>query len=136
MIEINRHPSRKDLRVFAIGLTILLSLAGWWLRRRWQLDFALPVGLTLGTLVALVGVARPDWLRRVYVGWMLAFAPVNWLVSLTLLGIVYYLVLTPIAWGIRLRGRDPLDRSYDRQATTYWKTRTRQPEPESYFRTF
>lgn len=136
MIEINRQPSRRDLRVFAIGITILCNVAGFWVKRRWGLDVAVPFGFVIGAIVALAGIARPEALRVVYVGWMLAFSPVGWLVSYLLLGIVYYGVVTPLALVMRLRGRDPLERSLDRQATTYWKTRTKRSDPKSYFETF
>lgn len=136
MIEINHNPSRRDLRVFAIGLTILLGLAGWWLRRRLQVDLLFPVGLVLGSLVGVCGVVRPEALRLVYVGWMTACWPIGWLVSHVLLGIVYYGVVTPLGLIMRLIGRDPLDRKFDRQATTYWKERTKKRSPKSYFDTF
>lgn len=136
MIEINRNPSRRDLRFFAMGLTILLGLAGWWLRRRLGLEVAVPLGLALGAAVGLCGVVRPEALRLVYVGWMLAFSPIGWLVSYLLLGFVYYGVVTPLALMMRLRGRDPLDRTFDRQASTYWKERKKKREAKSYFDTF
>jgi len=136
MIEINRNPSRRDLRVFAIGLTILLGLAGWWLRKRLEVELLFPLGLTLGAVVGLCGIVRPEALRPVYVGWMIVCSPIGWLVSYVLLGIVYYGVVTPLALVMRLRGRDPLDRTFDRQAPTYWKERTKKREPKSYFDTF
>lgn len=136
MIEINRNPSQRDLRVFALGLAVLASLGGWWLRRRWGLEWGAPLGLIVGAAVAACGIGRPSALRLVYVGWMTACWPIGWLVSHVLLGIVYYLIVTPLAVALRMAGRDPLERHLDREATTYWKPRTKKREPSSYFKTF
>lgn len=136
MIEINRHPSRRDLRVFAIGLTILLGVAGAWLRRRWDIEALFYAGLALGAAVALCGILRPEALRRVYVGWMLACWPLGWLISHLLLAVVYYAVVTPVALIVRLVGRDPLELKFDPQTPTYWKQRSRKRDPRSYFKTF
>lgn len=136
MIEINRSPGRRDLRIFAVGVAVLAGIAGAWVRRRFGVEAALPAGLACGALVAGAGVVRPESLRRLYVGWMIAVSPIGLVVSYALLAIVYYGVVTPIALWQRLRGRDALELKFDRQAPTYWRRRPADPEPESYFRTF
>ena len=46
------------------------------------------------------------------------------------------LLFTPIGLAMRLVGRDPLRRRFDRQASTYWIKRPEQDETGRYFRQF
>ena len=55
-----------------------------------------------------------------YVGWMDASWPMGWVFSHVLLGVTYYLVITPIGLILRLLGKDPMRRRFDREAKTYW----------------
>jgi hypothetical protein len=67
---------------------------------------------------------------------MVAAFPIGWTVSLVLLALVYYVVFTAFGLVFRVLGRDPLGRSFNRAAPTYWVPR-RQPESaERYFRQF
>ena len=84
----------------------------------------------------LVGVWRPTWLRRVYVGLSLLTWPVGWLVSSVALVLLYYGVVTPIALAMRLAGRDPLSRRLDRGAMSYWEPYPQERRPERYLRQF
>lgn len=36
------------------------------------------------------------------------------------LTVVYFLVICPVAWMLRLCGRDPMKKQFDKNATTYW----------------
>ena len=50
---------------------------------------------------------------------MFAVFPIGWVVSHLLLGVVYFLVLTPIGLTLRALGRDPLERRFDQSASSY-----------------
>jgi hypothetical protein len=69
----------------------------------------------------LVGVGRPALLRPIYVGLSLLTWPIGWACSHVALAFVYYGVVTPIACLLRLAGRDPLTRRFNRNAITYWE---------------
>ena len=58
---------------------------------------------------------------------MCAAFPIGWVVSHALMAAIYYLVITPMAVAMRLLGRDPLDRRFDRDATTYWVRASKSP---------
>ena len=48
------------------------------------------------------------------------------------MGIIFFLVVTPTGILMRLTGRDPLNRRFERSASTYWITRTPPgPEPDT-----
>ena len=80
--------------------------------------------------------AAPRFGKRLYVGWMSAAVPVGWTVSLVILALVYYLVVTPIAWILRLRGYDPLQRRFDDKAESYWIERGTPGDSSRYFKQF
>jgi hypothetical protein len=90
----------------------------------------------LGGLVAVVVWIAPAAGKKLYVGWMLAAQPIGWTISHLVLAAVYYLVLTPIGLLMRLFGRDPMQRHFDRSATSYWVKRPTEADPSRHFRQF
>ena len=137
MIDINWNPSRRELRQFAgiwfpgllavIGVVVFyhtgsVAAAAW----IWGPAFVLSV---LGCFV-------PRLIRPVFIACTCATYPIGWLVSCLLLAVIYYLILTPIGLVMRLLGRDPLGRKFDRSATTYWIVHDPSPDRGRYFRQF
>ena len=57
-------------------------------------------------------------------------------VSNVIVAAVFYLAVTPIGLLLRLIGKDPLERRFDRSATTYWKPAEKNVAPGRYFRQF
>jgi hypothetical protein len=136
VIEINWHPSRNELRVFAVMLIAFGGIAGGIVFARFQaFGVALALAGVFG-LLGLAGLAFPRLLRGVYVVWMAAVYPIGWIVSHTLLACLYFLVVTPIGIIMRLLGRDPLNRRFERQTPSYWKQRSEEDSPRRYFRQF
>ncbi len=90
------------------------------------------VGVLGGLSIGLLG----GFGRRVYEIWMLAVAPVGWTVSQIVLGVVYYVVLTPIGLLMRGLGRDPMRRRIEPDAKSYWVERRVDRKPGDYFRQF
>jgi len=136
VIEINRNPSRRDLTVFGLLLALVVAGAGAWLRWWAGLGTAAAVTWIVGGAFWLTYVAVPPLRRPLYVGWIVAFYPLGWVLSHVALAVVYYLVLTPIGLIRRKVGGDPLRRRFDRSATTYWIERDEPPDPSSYLRPF
>ena len=97
VLEINKHPSNRELRQFAgIGWPIFCGLLGAW-RVYGSGDWTLAgIIWSLGVLGAVVGWLRPAWVRPVFVGWMYAVFPIGWTVSHLVLAVIYFLILTPI----------------------------------------
>jgi hypothetical protein len=90
----------------------------------------------VGVLAAAVVWISPSLGRSGFVAWMVAAAPIGWTISHVVLGAVYYLVLTPIGLILRVAGRDPLQRRFDRTAPTYWIERKREQAPTRPFKQF
>jgi len=90
----------------------------------------------IGAALCAAFYAVPALKRPMYLGWMYLFFPVGFVVSIVLLGLVYYLVLTPIALALRIVGHDPLTRKFEPGATTYWSARPPAPSSARYFKQY
>ncbi|HUQ68831.1 MAG TPA: SxtJ family membrane protein, partial [Planctomycetaceae bacterium] len=136
LVTIPWHPSRKDLRIFAVLQLVFFTIIAFFVGRRIH-AYGFPAAIMMvSAAVAAVGLLRPAWIRPVYIGWMLAVFPIGWVVSHVVLAIAYFGVVTPIGWLLRWRGYDPLDRRFDATASSYWKPRPPSPDVQRYFRQF
>lgn len=137
LIEINHNPSRRELRQFGgIWLPLALAVIGGTVYYK---SGALGASLALwgiAVVACLVGWTVPQILRPVWIGWMYAAFPIGWTVSHLLLAVIYYGVVTPIGLVMRLLGRDPMARRFDRSATTYWIPHEPTTDSRRYFRQF
>jgi hypothetical protein len=135
LIQINHHPSKRDLRLFGllwfplfyglVGALVLLRSpfpqAAWWI---WG----------AGVVLSLVGSRVPPVMRVVFVGLSYAAFPIGWTVSHTMLLFLYYVVLTPIGLALRLFGHDAMKRRLDPKRTTLWEPVESERELGRYFR--
>ena len=136
VIDINRNPARRELLVFGVLLAMFVALVGALLRFRFGAPSAASaVWIGGGVLVALFAAVAP--LRRpIYLGWVYAAFPIGWVVSHVLLAAIYYGVFTPIGWLLRLAGKDPMARRFDRSARSYWVEHDPHKDPRRYMRQF
>ena len=104
----NSPISKKDLRefgyVFGIGIPLFL---GWLMPyifghefRVWTLWISIPI--------LLLGIFSPFKLRIIYKCWMKLGQILGWINSRIILGLVFIIVLQPIALIMKLFGYDPL----------------------------
>ena len=132
--ELNLKPDDRELRIFSllwlVGFGVFGALIAW-RGGTWA-----PVVWGLAAVGSAVGLLMPRAMRPIYVGWMVAAYPIGWTVSLVLLALVYYVVFTGFALVFRALGRDPLGRSFDRNAATYWVPRGQPARIERYFKQF
>ena len=103
-------PTSKQLRDFGLLLGVVFPLLlGWFLPalrshsfQAWTLWIGIPT-LSLGLLA-------PRTLSWPYRGWMALGHALGWINGHIVLGVVFILVLQPIAAVMRLKGYDPLRR--------------------------
>lgn len=116
-------PTNKQLKEFGylIGLGFPI-LIGWLLPtlvghgfRTWTLWVGIP-GLILGLIA-------PHLLRKPYKAWMTVGHALGWINSQVILGLVYIIILQPIAFIVRLFGHDPLRRKKHRNIPSYREER-------------
>lgn len=117
----------KGLRQFAFTTgAIVVVLFG--LALPWVFGFDYPRWPWILAAVLFVwGVVAPATLRPVYRGWMRFGLFMNKIVTPLILGIVYYLVITPLATVMRLRGRDPMARELSKDVDSYRLESSRNP---------
>ena len=136
IIDINTHPSDKELRWFGVMLLVfvaVVSAVAW--RQLGSPDGAQKVWAAGGAIVTVYLLVPP--LRRwIFVGWMYLAFPLGWTVSHLLLITIYYLVLTPIGLLLRFTKGDPLERRFNRSASSYWAPRESPQDVRRYFRQF
>ena len=131
--DVTKPPSRTQLRQFAgLWLVFFGGLAAW---RLWQGRSGTEtqllgwLAITLGPL----GLLRPEIMRWIYTGWMIAVFPIGWTVSRIILALLYFAIFTPIAAIFRMKGRDALGLKKG-EGATYWTTRTATPDAADYLR--
>lgn len=95
-----------------------------------------PLVALAGLTLSVVALASPRFAAAVHRIWMDAALPVGWSISRVLLAAVWYGVVTPIGIGMRLLGRDPIDRRIDLEADSYWIERQGPQGVDRYFRQF
>jgi saxitoxin biosynthesis operon SxtJ-like protein len=136
MLSIDHHPVSGQLRSFGMLLAIFVPIFGaivWW--RTGRLEHGLTIWIAGGVLTAIYWLVPP--IRRpIFVGWMYAAFPIGWTVSHLLMAIIFYVVITPIGMVVRATGRDPLLRTFDRSARTYWVLHKPPGDLSRYFRQY
>lgn len=133
LIEINWSPSLRQLRQFGVLGLIAVPLIGW----LWGASLAV-LGMLVGVGGAMATVAwiRPRWLRPVFVGLMIAAAPIGMILGELSMWLIYFCVFLPIGIVFRLLRRDALQFTMKRNQETYWQSKTDPRELASYYRRF
>lgn len=109
-------------RGFGIVFTVVFAVIGLWPLihgngpRLWSLAVAF-------ALLA-VSLARPALLAPLNRLWMRFGLLLHRIVNPAVMGMLFYLVLTPFGCAMRLLGKDPLRRRFDPSAGSYWIPRS------------
>ncbi len=137
IIEINKNPTRRELRQFAaIWFPIFFAIVGTIVYRKSD-NIAIPCAIWgIAVTISIVGFVFPRFMRVVYLGWIYAALPIGLVMSHVVLAAVYYLVMTPIGLALRLLRPDPLSRRFDKSAKSYWVRHNPAEDMERYFRQF
>lgn len=130
-----RNMSARELRKFGLlvgGVFLGLGAFTYWRHK--------PVP-TFGTLLAVggvlfvFGVVAPRVLGPVYTGWMKLALLLSKITTPIFMGVIYFLLLTPIGLVMRLFGKQPL-RSSTKAGASHWVTRPAGARASSLARQF
>lgn len=121
--------SRPEERKFGVLGAVVFGLIAFW--PLWPLhppraEWLLGAGVWL--LVALI---FPLGLRPLYRLWMGLGHVLGWINARIILALVFFCVVTPIGWLLRLVGKDPLRRRRGGDLE-YWVVRDQGFDPESF----
>lgn len=134
--DIPFHPDRKTLRQFAVlWLVFFGGMALWQALVRHRTGLGLSIG-ALAMVVGLAGLTRPDWIRLIFVGWMILAFPIGWTISQLVLLILFFGLFTPIGLIFRVIGRDPLQRARPLNVESYWTPKPATADVRRYFKQF
>lgn len=75
--------------------------------------------LIVGGVFAAAGGFTPGLLKRPYQAWMFVGGILGWINTRIILGLIFFVLFTPIAVVRRLMGKDSLGLRVDAQAKTY-----------------
>lgn len=118
LIQINWQPDRSELRRFGVAMLVMgLFAAGLFYWRAWTTP-AVVLGI-LGAVCGAGALTAPVVLRPIYTVWMVLAMVLGKVISPVVLAICYYGVITPLAFVMRVTGRDKL-RLRRRGETSYW----------------
>jgi len=126
-----RRSFRREREFGLVVGGVLVLLSAWWLYRE-KFASAAHITLPLGALLIVLGLLVPRVLVWPNRGWMLLAEVLSFVTTRIILGIVFFLVVTPIGVVKRLLGWDPLNRRSGREQS-YWKPYSdRQRDPRHY----
>ncbi len=85
------------------------------------------------SMIGLGFMVIPGPLRPVYAGWLKIAHFIGKIVTITMLTLAYYLVITPSAVLKRIFGGAPLPVKPDKSVDSYWVTRDEKTQPRERF---
>ena len=114
---------------------VFVLLGAWWIYRGKFTSVAYGV-LPLGSALILLGLIWPRALVYPNKAWMKLAEALSFVMTRLILGIVFFLIVTPIGVVKRLLGWDPLNRRGG-QSASYWRPYSdRQRDPRHYEKMF
>ena len=119
---------RKGLREFGLttGAAVVVIFG---LFFPWVLDLDWPLWPWIVAAVFWsLALILPSWLRWIYRGWMRFGLLASRVMTPLVLGIVFFVMITPMAMIMRLMGKDPLRRALDRNQESYRVQSTKSPD--------
>jgi len=112
------NPGTRQLRSFGITLGVtFVFIAG---ILYWRGIPVTPIVAGIGTLLLIIGLIAPKFLRLPYKPWMTLAIVLGFVMTRILLFGIFVLLFIPTGLLMRLWGRDPLRRKLDPDAETHW----------------
>lgn len=122
----NHQATNKELRQFGLAVGGVFSVIGLWpvvfraeSPRLWA--------MILGSVLIALGAMVPQALKQAHHGWMKIGHVLGSINTRIILGIIYYLLITPMGLVMRLMGKDSMHRVVKENVDTYRVVRTVRP---------
>ncbi len=137
LVSVNWHPDRKSLngfRLVSVGATTVIATLLYTLKHV-EIGWCLAI-VAAGAFIWLSGLVSLRLTRYIYVAMTAITLPIGFVVSLILMSVFYFGLITPIGLVFRLIGRDILCRRFDPAARSYWVEHQQATNVERYFQRF
>ena len=125
----------KNLRVFGVGVFVILNVI-WALRffvfhhgNTWLL-------LAVAAFFLVTGLFLHPVLKPIYQGWTWIAHKIGWFNTRLLLGMIFYLMFTPIAILAKILGKDFMKEKLDSSRNSYWLNYDREFDLKNYEKEF
>lgn len=121
----NINTSKKELKKFGLTVGTVFSAIGLfiWLYHHSNVGIYITV---FGALLIILGAAYSKILKPIYKLWMSAALVMGFFMSRLILTILFYVIVTPIAFLAKIFGKDFLDQKLDKGKGSYWNYRTKE----------
>jgi hypothetical protein len=119
---------RKGLRHFGLttGVAVVVIFGMFF---PWLLDLKWPLWpWVIAAFLWSLALAKPTWLRWVYRGWMRFGLLASRVMTPLVLGIVFFVMISPMAIVRRIAGKDPMQRTLDPDQESYRVRSTKSPK--------
>lgn len=131
----NIKETKKDLRKFGVTVGIVLLIITGFLF--WKQKESYFYFLIIGATLLFAGLIFPVILKPLNKIWMTLAILMGWVMTRVILIILFYLVLTPLAFAARIVGKNFLDLQIDKSKNSYWEGREKiKYEPSDYEKQF
>ena len=119
---------RKGLREFGLTFGIIVVVI-FGLFFPWLLEIDWPAWpWMVAAPFWLLALVQPLWLRLIYRGWMRFGLLASRVMTPLVLGIVFFVMISPMAMVRRLMGKDPMQRTLDPDQKSYRVQSTKSPK--------
>ena len=108
----------RELRIFGLTMTAAFAVLG--MIFLWRGFPGWIVLFCISAFFLLTGLAVPIILRPVEWLWMKVAHAIGIVMTFILLTLTYYIIITIIGILMRLFGRDPMKRKFEKETDSYW----------------
>ncbi len=131
--QISSSATIKQIRQFGLLVGIVLVAVGSWQLYRQTYPIVRIILWSIGGFLFAGGLLWPQILKPLYVFWMLLAHMLSWVNTRIILGVIFYLIFTPIALVMRIAQRDGLQKKINKNTSSYWTQRTAPENIKEHF---
>ncbi len=125
--------TKKEIRTWALIMSVILIAVGAIQYFVWDHVRTAAVFWVLSAIFLTSGLLFPFVLRPVYRGWLKFAAALAWFNTRLIMGLIFYLIFSPIGLILRLLRVDLIKQRWDSEAKSYWIKRPDDPfDPSRY----
>ena len=131
--QISSSATTKQIRQFGLLVGMVLIAIGSWQLYRQIYPTTRIILWVIGGFLFVSGLLWPKILKPFYILWMFLAHILSWINTRIILGLIFYLIFTPIGLIMRLIKRDPLQRKIDQEVDSYWIQREEPQNIKEHF---